>query len=73
MARIYALLLRIYPRAFRERFGEELLFAFTSDWNEAKRVGIAAAIRLLTVSAADVIANGLRERRSNRWYSPRAE
>ena len=73
MARIYALLLRIYPRAFRERFGEELLFAFTSDWNETKRSGITAAIRLLTLSAADVIANGLRERRSNRWYSPRAE
>jgi putative ABC transport system permease protein len=72
MRRAYALFLYLYPRGFRERFREELLFAFTSGLRDATRSGPTATTRFLAVSAADAIVNGLRERRSNRWYSPRA-
>ena len=73
LRRAYALLLHAYPAAFRERFRAELLFAFDTGWHEAKSRGLAGAIRFLSGSAGDAIVNGLRERRSNRWYSQRAE
>jgi putative ABC transport system permease protein len=72
LRRGYALLLRCYPPAFRARFGSELQFAFEAGWHLARRRGLPAAIRFLLVSAIDAVVNGGRERRSNRWYSPRA-
>jgi predicted permease len=70
--RLYALLLHCYPPAFRHRFGAELLFAFEAGLRQARAQGLFRTIRFVGVSAGDVIANGLRERRSHRWYSPRA-
>jgi putative ABC transport system permease protein len=69
----YALLLRCYPAPFRERFGAELLFAFDTGWRRARGRGLMAAGRFLLASLADAVLSGLRERRSNRWYSPRAK
>jgi putative ABC transport system permease protein len=70
--RLYALLLRCYPPAFRQRFGAELLFAFETGWRHARARGRITAARFAAVSAGDAIANGLRERRCHRRYSPRA-
>ena len=72
-ARFHALLLLLYPPGFRQRFGAELRFAFDAGWQQARGRGPLHAIRYLCTSAADAIASGARERRSNRWYSPRAE
>ena len=68
----YNLLLRCYPAGFRDRFGSELRFAFDAGWRDARRRGPAAAVRFLAGSAADAVLSGARERRSQRWYSPRA-
>jgi putative ABC transport system permease protein len=68
----YRLLLHCYPPAFRQRFGDELLFAFEAGLDAAARRGPRAAAAFLTASTADAVMNGARERRSNRWYSPRA-
>ena len=72
LRRAHALLLLAYPEPFRRRFGAELLFAFEAGWRQARSRGTAAAARFLAVSAADAVVSGLRERRSRRWYSPRA-
>lgn len=45
---------------------------FEAEWHDARRRSTAAVARFVLVNAADAIANGARERRSNRWYSPRA-
>ncbi len=70
--RLFDLLLRCYPEPFRRRFGAELRFAFRAEWQKASARGFRAALALLAGSVADVIVNGIRERRSNRWYSYRA-
>ena len=72
MKLINALLIRCYPPAFRERFGAELRVVFEAEWREARNRGPAALARFILVSAADAFVNGTRERRSNRWCSPRA-
>jgi putative ABC transport system permease protein len=72
MRRFYALLLTAYPAAFRRRFGAELALAFETGLAQARAHGRFTTIRYLLASAADAIGNGVRERRSNRWYSPRA-
>jgi len=72
LRRAYALLLRCYPRSFRERFASELEFAFDAGWRQVRGGGLLAAIRFLVLSAADAVINGARERRSNRWYAPHA-
>lgn len=45
---------------------------FEAEWRDAWRRGAAALSRFVLISAADAVVNGVRERRSNRWYSPRA-
>jgi putative ABC transport system permease protein len=69
---VHVLLLRCYPKPFRRRFGAELRFAFEADWHAARARGQISAVRFLLLSAADAAVNGVRERRSSRWYSPRA-
>jgi putative ABC transport system permease protein len=68
--RLYALLLRSYPAAFRRRFGNELRFAFEAGWRSASRRGARAAVSFLAASAADAVVNGIRERRSPRVHPP---
>ena len=73
LRRFHALLLLCYPPAFRRRFGDELRFAFQAGWDTARAQDIAATVRFIAVSLADALVSGIAERRSNRWYSPRAE
>jgi putative ABC transport system permease protein len=72
LRRGYAWLLRCYPAPFRARFAAELSFAFESGWRQAQRRGTAAVCAFLLGSLVDAVVNGVRERRSDRWYSPRA-
>ena len=58
MRRVYTLLLSVYPRGFRERFRDELLFAFTSGLDAARGAGTGAAVRFVALSAADEIGHG---------------
>jgi putative ABC transport system permease protein len=70
MSRVYhRLLLRCYPAPFRKRFGDEVLFALDTGSRNAWRRGALAGLTFLAVSSLDAVANGVRERRSNRWYS----
>jgi putative ABC transport system permease protein len=73
LRRLYALLLRCYPPAFRRRFGPELQFAFDAGRRRARARGRLAALTFLAAAGTDAVVSGVRERRSHRWYSPRAE
>ena len=73
LGRVYACLLLFYPAKFRQRFGAELRFAFDEGWRQARRRGGLHAVRYLLTAITDAVVNGARERRSNRWYSPRAD
>ncbi|MEZ5319034.1 MAG: ABC transporter permease [Vicinamibacterales bacterium] len=44
--RLYARLLRLYPRAFRDRFGDGMAYAFAHDLRAARRAGRRAMARL---------------------------
>jgi putative ABC transport system permease protein len=70
--RFFALLLWCYPPAFRRRFGAELIVVLDHGWEASRGHGPLAAWRFLAASTVDALANGLQERRNNRWYSPRA-
>jgi putative ABC transport system permease protein len=72
LRRGYTWLLRCYPAPFRARFGGELLSAFESGWREARARGVRPALVFLLGSLIDAVINGIRERRSNRWYSSHA-
>ncbi|MDQ3417282.1 MAG: ABC transporter permease, partial [Acidobacteriota bacterium] len=72
LGRFYAILLLSYPASFRHRFGTELRFAFENGLRSARQHGRLRTVRYLFTAVSDVIVNGARERRSNRWYSSRA-
>ena len=45
--RVFGALLRLYPRSFRARFGEEMLFFFRARRNEARhQLGVRGTLRL---------------------------
>jgi predicted permease len=50
----YRLVLRLYPRRFREEAERELLDSFRSSWAEARRGGVSARIRLGAVLLFDL-------------------
>lgn len=47
MSRLFRFVLRLYPEAYRECFGEEMLEVFTEGWLEAARRGRSARLRFL--------------------------
>ena len=63
MERGYRLFLRLYPRRFRMRFGEELTAAFRIGWIDARRRGRLTAVHYLASSILDLIANAWQEHR----------
>jgi len=70
MSRLYhRLLVRCYPAAFRLRFGEEVLFALETGSRNAWGISVREGLTFLVVSTLDAVSNGVRERRSNRWYA----
>src|SRR5580693_6807597 len=51
---LYAALLRLFPRAFRERYGAEITEFFSDRWRAARRNGIVAVLRLLMSTVVDL-------------------
>jgi putative ABC transport system permease protein len=63
-ARAYDLLLRAWPRAFRERYGDALRADYESLANEGRHRGVAGRLRLWRLLVADALSSGTRERRN---------
>lgn len=67
MKRLYALLLHLFPRAYRENYGDELQAVFDLSLDEARRIGrieaFQVSLRELIGLPGAVIHEHLRERR----------
>ena len=57
----YDLLLRLYPHAFRRRFGEEMSLDFADGWAAARAKGPAATLCFTRRVAGDLAVSLLRE------------
>jgi len=57
----YETLLRLYPEAFRRRYGTEMSLDFADGWNEARARGPAAALAFAARVAGDLVVSLLRE------------
>ena len=62
MLRAFGVLLRLFPRAFRDAFGDEMRDVFTAQLREARAQGPAAVARLLVRTSAGMAASAWRER-----------
>lgn len=62
--RVYRLLLRLYPRRFRERFGEDLVAVFREQRQEAEYTGRLGALRFWRDIGADLTRTLVTSRRS---------
>src|SRR5690606_30397196 len=58
------LLLRTFPRAFRERFAPDMEMTFADRWRDAERPGGGRTLGLLARTTLDLLAAALRERTS---------
>ncbi|MEZ5317341.1 MAG: ABC transporter permease [Vicinamibacterales bacterium] len=63
--RVYRLLLRAFPSAFRARFGDDMVEVFTDRLRAARRRGRTAALAFWARTVADVLAHGVAVRRGN--------
>jgi putative ABC transport system permease protein len=71
-ARLYRLLLRAYPRRFRDRFGAELELAFVEGLKAARQRSPRAGAVFLVTRGLDAVSSGLAERRwDSRVEQPR--
>lgn len=62
-ARAYRLLLCLYPRSFRERFGDEMVTLFAELVGDARRPGTRFGVtRLWTHTMIDLVTSARRER-----------
>jgi len=57
----YDTLLRLYPDAFRRRYGVEMSLDFADGWHEARANGPAAALAFATRAAGDLAVSLVRE------------
>jgi hypothetical protein len=57
----YDMLLRLYPEAFRRRYGVEMSLDFADGWAEAKAGGPAAVLLFASRVAGDLVVSLLRE------------
>jgi hypothetical protein len=57
----YDMLLRLYPDAFRRRYGVEMSLDFADGWAEAKAGGPAAVLLFASRVAGDLVVSLLRE------------
>ena len=62
MIAIYRLLLRLYPRAFRVRFRQELIDAFASESTSPRHAGLLGAGRFWTLILRDLVTTAARLR-----------
>jgi len=65
----YRWLLRLFPREFRRRFGEDMVEVFTDRRRLAHTRGAGAVIALWVRTVVDTAAHGYQERRSERTRS----
>jgi putative ABC transport system permease protein len=65
----YRLLLRLFPRGFRDRFGEDMTELFADRLEDARRSGTGAVARLIVRVGADAVAHSLAERRATRRHA----
>jgi putative ABC transport system permease protein len=63
--RVYRLLLFVFPRGFRARFGDDMADVFADRLRDAHSRSVVAGIALWLRTIPDVIAHGLAERRSS--------
>lgn len=68
-SRGYRVLLRLYPRVFRERYGAEMTRLFCADW---RRRGVSGRVALAWATLWDAVWNGLGERMAHRRRTRRA-
>ena len=61
MRHAYDTLLRLYPDAFRRRYGVEMSLDFADGWHEARANGPAAALAFATRAAGDLAVSLVRE------------
>ena len=75
MTGAYRVLLRVYPAAFRERFGSGMTQAFADRYRAAQALGTAALIRFLFRTVSDVLVNATlvrfqqKDRTAMNWQS----
>ena len=69
--RLYRVLLRAYPRPFRERYGAELADGFAYLRASAAAQGRWPVVRLWARTVVDTLRSGVRERLSSRGYRSR--
>jgi putative ABC transport system permease protein len=67
---VYRLLLRLFPPAFRRRFGDDMADLFADSRRRARREGAGAVARLWIHTVGDVARHALAERRHARHTSP---
>jgi putative ABC transport system permease protein len=63
-AQVYRLLLRLYPAAFRDRFGDDMVLLFRERLGDEAASGGLRAVLFCIGSLRDVVRNGIAERRS---------
>ena len=63
--RAYRILLRLYPKQFRERYGNELVRCLRRDRERARFVGRFGALRFWMHALSDIVRTALSERRSS--------
>ena len=61
MRHAYETLLRLYPEAFRRRYGTEMSLDFAEGWAEARAVGPVATVVFASRVAGDLVVSLLRE------------
>jgi putative ABC transport system permease protein len=62
----YRALLRLFPRAFRERYGRDMTEVFSDRWRMARRRGTTSTAWLALRTIADVAVHAAAEHRTNR-------
>ena len=62
IARLYRSCLRLYPRRFRDRFGDDMTRVFDARLERARSRGRLFALAFGVFALADVLASGMRER-----------
>lgn len=61
MRHAYDVLLRLYPEAFRRRYGVEMALDFADGWTEARAGGPAAVLAFACRVVGDLVVSLLRE------------
>src|SRR6187431_400071 len=64
--RVFRLLLALFPRAFRESFGDEMHAVFAEQLRAAQTGGLASAVRFWIRTSAGMSSAAWRERRAGR-------